>query len=417
MTAFGALLGQGPKGLETPGPIEFASLVQPTSPNTCLAAPAAHPGPKQVVAPAFPGPPEALFGRLLGLAQGFPRTWQLAAWPERRQAQWVERSALNFPDIIVAECVATPEGSSLFLYSRSLIGYSDFGANRGRVERWLRALEALPAEAAPASPQPPPSRFAACAAAAAQGQRVLLAWEDARETPEVALRVIAAGAAAIQVMTPSRPEEADALLLAAGSRLGLSAEAEALAEARAAARDPLPPPMHADPGAWRAWWMRGTLDAPDLRERLPEIDLVLDGEDLARLDGDPPRRLLGLRASGARRLILRSSVVPVTPELAALGFDLWHAGELDAARSAALDAALTGAGVTLPQFAALPGRLTREAAAAAHLVAPWWWFISEAGLTEWLTEAGWRVQAREREGQALIVTAQIVTAQIVTAMP
>jgi hypothetical protein len=98
-------------------------------------------------------------------------------------------------------------------------------------------------------------------------------------------------------------------------------------------------------------------------------------------------------------------VVPVTPELAALGFDLWHAGELDAARAAALEAALGALGVTLPQFAAFPGRLTREAAAAAGLVAPWWWFIAEAALEEMLAEAGWRIQSRERDGIALIVTA------------
>ncbi len=405
MSLLAALLGQGPKGLQAPSPVEFASLVQPRSPNTCLAAPAGHPGPKQMTAPVLPGTPEAVFTRLLGLASSFPRTWQLAAWPERRQAQWVERTKLNFPDIIVAECVATPEGSSLFLYSRSLIGYSDFGANRRRVELWLRALEALPPEPTPEPAPAPPSRFVKTATEAAPGQRVLLAWNDARETPEVALRALAAGAATIQVMTPTRPEGADALLLEAGARLGLAAAAEALVEARAVVRDPLPPPLHADPGAWRAWWMRGTLDAPDLRERLPELDLVLDGEDLAQLDGDPPRRLFGLRATGAGRLILRSSVVPTTPELAALGFDLWHAGELDAARSAALDAALRGQGVTLPQFAAFPGRLTREAAAAANLAAPWWWFISDAALAELLAEAGWRIQAQEREGPALIVTA------------
>lgn len=405
MTPLATLLGKGPKGLDAQSPVEFASLVLPTSPNLCLAAPATHPGPKQVVAPNLRGAPDAVFARLLTLAKGFPRTWQLAVWPERRQAQWVERSALNFPDIIVAECVATPEGSSLFLYSRSLIGYSDFGANRRRVERWLRALQALPAEPAPEAAPPPASRFAQRAVEAAQGQRVLLAWNEPRETPEIALRALAAGATAIQVMTPARPEEADALLLEAGARLGLGAEAEAVVDARAAARDPLPPPIHADPGAWRAWWMRGSLDASDLRERLPEVDLVLDGEDLARLDGDPPRRLLGLHASGARRLILRSSVVPVTAELAALCFDLWHAGELDAARSAALNAALKAQGVSLAQFAAFPERLTREAAGAADLAAPWWWFISEAALDEWLAEAGWRVQARERDGIALIVTA------------
>lgn len=405
MSGLSALLGQGPKGLEAPSPVEFASLVPPPSPNTCLAAPATHPGPKHVVAPLLAGAPDAVFERLLTLAKGFPRTWRLAAWPERRQAQWVERSTLNFPDIIVAEVVATPAGSSLFLYSRSLIGYSDFGANRRRVERWLAALAALPAEPAPAPPPAPPSRFAARALAAAPGQRVLLAWNDAREVPEIALGALAAGAAAVQGFTAERPDQADALLLEAGARLGLAAEAEAVVEARAAARDPLPPPLHADPGAWRAWWMRGSLDAPDLRERLPELDLVLDGADLARLEGDPPRRLMGLRATGARRLILRSSVVPMTPELAALDFDAWHAGELDAPRVAALDAALRGGGVTLPQFTAFPGRLTREAAQAAGLASPWWWFISAAALEEWLAEAGWRLQERERDGIALIVTA------------
>lgn len=407
MTSLAALLGRGPKGLEAPSPIEFASLVQPAAPNTCLAAPASHPGPRQFTAPILPGTPDAVFAQLLEVAEAFPRTWRLATWPERRQAQWVERSALaNFPDIIVAECVATPQGTSLFLYSRSLVGYSDFGANAKRLERWLEALRGItppPAEDNP--PAPPASRFAARASEAAQGRRVLLAWDDPQEMPEIALRALAAGATAMQVMTPARPDDADGLLLQAGARLALMAEAQALVDANPAARDPLPPPMHADPGAWRAWWMRGRLDAPDLRERLPEIDLVLDGDDLALLDGDPPRRLMGLRASGARRLVLRSSVVPVTPELAALGFGLWHAGELDAGRSAALDAALRAAGITLPQFARFPERLTREAAQAAELATPWWWFMSEAALEALLAEAGWSVQSREAEGARRIITA------------
>lgn len=402
MTGLAALLGRGPKGLEAPVPLEFAALVQPRSPNTCLAAPAGHPGPKQVMAPVLPGTPDAVFRTLLDITAALPRTWRLAAWPERRQAQWVERSAvMNFPDIIVAECVATPEGTSLFLYSRSLFGYSDFAANAQRVARWLAALQA----AIPA-PAPSPSVFAQRAVAEAPGQRILLAWDDAREMPELALRVLAANAAAIQVMTPARPDDADALLTQAGARLGLGEEAAALLATRAAARDPLPPPLHADPGAWRPWWMRGSLDAPDLRTRLPEVDLVLDGADLARLDGDPPRRLLGLKASGARRLVLRSSVVPATPELAELGFGLWHAGELDAPRSAALDAALRAAGVTLPQLTRFPERLTREAALAAGLDAPWWWFMSEAALVALLAEQGWVVETRAAEGLALTVTAQ-----------
>jgi hypothetical protein len=409
MSSLSALFGRGPKGLEDPAPIEFASLVQPRSPNTCLAAPPGHPGPKQVTAPILPATPEAVFNTLLTLAEGFPRTWRLAAWPERRQAQWVERSALvNYPDIIVAEIVATPEGTSLFLYSRSLFGYSDLGANAKRVARWLAALQAaLPAKAAaaPASPPPAPaspSRLAQRVAEAAPGQAVLLAWDDAREMPEVALHALAAGASHLQVMTPERPEGADQLLLEAAARYGLQAQAEALLATRPAARDPLPVPLHADPGAWRPWWMRGSLDAPDLRERLPDLELVVDGDDLALLDGDPPRRLAGLRATGATRLILRSQVVPMTPGLAASGFALWHAGELDAARTAALRAAL---GFHLPQFDAFPERMTREGAAAAGLAAPWWWFMSAEALDRLLAEAGWKVQSHEADGSAVIVTA------------
>jgi uncharacterized protein (DUF1499 family) len=404
MSSLGALLGRGPNGLEPPVPIEFAALVQPRSPNTCLAAPADHPGPKQITSPNLPATPDAVFTTLLALAEGFPRTWRLAAWPERRQAQWVERSALvNYPDIIVAEVVATPGGTSLFLYSRSLFGYSDLGMNAKRVERWLAALQAaLPAKAAAAPAAKPPSPLAQRLAEAAPGQSLLLAWADPREMPEAALRALAAGAADIQVMTPARPDAADQLLLEAGARLGLEPQAEALLAARPAARDPLPVPLHADPGAWRAWWMRGHLDAPDLRERLPDLDLVVDGDDLALLDGDPPRRLAGLRATGARRLILRSQVVPMTPALAALGFGLWHAGELDAPRTAALGAAL---GFHLPQFDAFPGRMTREGAAAAGLIAPWWWFMSAEALERLLAEAGWTVHSREADGSAVIVTA------------
>ncbi len=35
-----------------------------------------------------------------------------------------------------------PPGAGLFLYSRSLFGWSDFGVNRTRVEAWLAALDA-----------------------------------------------------------------------------------------------------------------------------------------------------------------------------------------------------------------------------------------------------------------------------------
>jgi uncharacterized protein (DUF1499 family) len=49
---------------------------------------------------------------------------------------------MNYPDIVVAEAAVVEGGTGLWLYSRSLIGYSDLGVNRARVMAWLAALEA-----------------------------------------------------------------------------------------------------------------------------------------------------------------------------------------------------------------------------------------------------------------------------------
>jgi uncharacterized protein (DUF1499 family) len=138
-----ALFGRGAEGLGPAEPVEFGSLVLPRSPNACLAAPpGAHPG-AQIIVPPLPVDAATAWPLLRRLGERMPRTARLAEWPERRQAQWVERSALaNFPDIIAAELVPGPEGAGLFLYSRSLFGRSDFGVNRRRVVAWIAALDA-----------------------------------------------------------------------------------------------------------------------------------------------------------------------------------------------------------------------------------------------------------------------------------
>ena len=142
MTSPLVLFRGGAAGLPPSQPLEFASLVLPRSPNTCLATPAWHPGFRHVETPLYPVSPARLHAVVLGLAAGFPRTHSYGDWPGRHQSQWVERSALlNWPDIIVAEAVAAPQGGAgLFLYSHSLFGWSDLGANRARVDRWLAAL-------------------------------------------------------------------------------------------------------------------------------------------------------------------------------------------------------------------------------------------------------------------------------------
>ncbi len=140
----GALFGRGAGGLPPPEPVEFRSLVLPRSPNACLAAPAgAHPA-AHLATPPLPVGAATAWPVLRRFGQRFPRTFLLAEWPERRQAQWVERSAaLNFPDVIAAELVeGGPTGAGLFLYSRSLFGWSDLGVNRRRVQAWIEAFDA-----------------------------------------------------------------------------------------------------------------------------------------------------------------------------------------------------------------------------------------------------------------------------------
>ena len=133
----------GTRGFDAPAPLEFASLVPPRRPNACLALPEGHSGQAHLRTPPLAAAPAAVFAALLALGDSEPRTTRLAAWPERMQAQWVVRSALmNYPDIVAAELVSGPAGAGLFLYSRSLFGYSDFGVNRRRVEAWLQAFDA-----------------------------------------------------------------------------------------------------------------------------------------------------------------------------------------------------------------------------------------------------------------------------------
>jgi uncharacterized protein (DUF1499 family) len=49
---------------------------------------------------------------------------------------------MRFPDTIDVEVVPVGDDkSTLAIYSRSLVGRSDFGVNRARIARWMAALE------------------------------------------------------------------------------------------------------------------------------------------------------------------------------------------------------------------------------------------------------------------------------------
>lgn len=128
------------------GSVDFARLERRASPNDALACPEGFCGGAQadVVAPVF-----ALDARALAAAM------ERALAPERHltcvaadatagTARYVQRTPLlGFPDTIELRYIDLPGGrSTLAIYSRSKLGHSDLGANRARIERWLRLLAA-----------------------------------------------------------------------------------------------------------------------------------------------------------------------------------------------------------------------------------------------------------------------------------
>lgn len=138
----GLIFSRGADGVPAPEPLDFSTLVLPSSPNTCLLTPSTVPGPGHLHRDPFPVTTEAAYAAIRAVAAGQPRTYPLADYPDRRQAQWVVRSRLmNFPDIVVAEVAPAGDGTGLWLYSRSLVGHSDFGVNQARVIAWLGAFE------------------------------------------------------------------------------------------------------------------------------------------------------------------------------------------------------------------------------------------------------------------------------------
>ncbi len=132
------------------GPVEFASLTRRSSPNDALACPAdLCPKAKADLAPpTFDVPAERLRAIVAEVALAEPNTALVSTEDGGEQDRYVARTRLmRFPDTVDVRVIPQGEGrSTLALYSRSQIGYSDLGANRERIERWLAAIAARAAE-------------------------------------------------------------------------------------------------------------------------------------------------------------------------------------------------------------------------------------------------------------------------------
>lgn len=132
----------GAQGLPVPSPLDFAHLSRPATANTALAAPRGFLPAPDIVTPVYDVPAQRLYDAVRGVASGQKRTFPAASYPDRWQDDWVVRSVVfNFPDLVTAQVEpAGPGAATLVLYSRSVYGYGDLGANRKRIEIWLAAL-------------------------------------------------------------------------------------------------------------------------------------------------------------------------------------------------------------------------------------------------------------------------------------
>jgi uncharacterized protein (DUF1499 family) len=128
------------------GPVDFSTLQRHATGNDALVCPAglcAGAVPEQQ-AKTYDMAPAQLLERLTKIALAEPDTTALDCGADcDHTARFLQISRImRFPDTIdVAVFAVGTDRSTLAIYSRSLVGRRDFGVNRARLERWLKALE------------------------------------------------------------------------------------------------------------------------------------------------------------------------------------------------------------------------------------------------------------------------------------
>lgn len=124
---------------------DLRKLARPGSPNNYLicrsglcAALADEDG------PYYDLPPDRLLAVARRVAAAQPNTVAAGEDPAINQLVFVQRTAwLRFPDIVRVQTIKAPDGrTALALYSQSVYGYFDFGANKKRARAWLQAIKA-----------------------------------------------------------------------------------------------------------------------------------------------------------------------------------------------------------------------------------------------------------------------------------
>lgn len=137
------------------GPVDFASLKRRGTPNDSLVCgPDVCRAPPDLVPPLYAFPADELRRRLTAVILSDGDAEQVAKAEGAHGDRFVVRTPwLRFPDTVDVLVLPRGEGlSTLALYSRSLVGRGDLGANRRRLERWLAAPALASAGQGPALP-------------------------------------------------------------------------------------------------------------------------------------------------------------------------------------------------------------------------------------------------------------------------
>lgn len=129
----------GPAGQ---GAVDFANLVRRSTPNDALAcSPRSCPAVADIELPFYVPPPGELIARLDTILRGDRNIVRVDDGARATYRRYVARTPLmRFPDTLDAEATSGAGGTALILYSRSLIGSDDFGANAARLEALADAL-------------------------------------------------------------------------------------------------------------------------------------------------------------------------------------------------------------------------------------------------------------------------------------
>ncbi len=129
---------------DPPQVIDLRSFERPTSPNSYLICPPGQCAAKNdEEGPVVDLPPERVLVAALKVASLERNVTPQEADSALGQLMFIQRTAvLQFPDVVRIQAIQMPGGKTgIALYSHSIFGKYDFGANKTRAQRWMTAIK------------------------------------------------------------------------------------------------------------------------------------------------------------------------------------------------------------------------------------------------------------------------------------